>query len=563
MVRISIRSLDLMLSEELIRRVRQVPTRLHALATLMARDGLWRRTSPRGMLVIAQTLAKRAMNPTLIYKIHAANNPNHPALIWRGTAYRYAEIDAYMDAVACWLNARGIARGDRAMLFMRNRPEYIVVQGATTRAGCGSVNASWRSTPAELLYLLTNSRAKAVFFEASQIATIDAVRPSCPWVEQWVSLDESNDNVVSYESILLGGGDYAIAKGSDEDAAVFIYTSGTTGKPKGAVRKFPRDAVFGAMQFIAATPMSCNDVHLVTCPLYHSTAFGFSSLTQLLGGSVVIMDEFRPEVFLELVAKHRVTTTALVPTMLHRILALGSEVLRRYDTSSLRVIFTGGAPLPGPLGQAVMDHFGDVLFNFYGATEVGLVTLATPDDLRQEPTTIGRVVPGNEVRLLDDSGKPVPQGQVGELFVRNSTLVEGYHDDSSATEASMREGFFSVGDLARCDHQGRYFIEGRTRDMIISGGVNVYPAEVEGALERHPAVAEVAVVGVPDREWGERVRAFVVLRTDAELSADDLKVWCKSQLAGAKVPRDFVFLDALPRNPTGKVLKRELRELGV
>ena len=549
-----------MLSEELVRRVRQMPARLHSVATLFLRDGMWRRTSPRGMLVIARTLAKRAMNPTLIYRIHAANSPNHPALICRGTALRYAEVDTHMDAVAGWLNAQGIARGDRAMLFMRNRSEYVIVQGATTRAGCGSVSASWRSTPAELLYLLSNSKAKAVFFEASLIATIAAVRASCPWVEHWVALDGALDDCTSYESIILRGGDYVIAKGSDEDAAVLIYTSGTTGNPKGAVRRFPRDAVFGAMQFIAETPMSCNDVHLVTCPLYHSTAFGFSAFTQLLGGSVVIMDEFKPEAFLELVARHRVTTTALVPTMLHRILALGPDVLRRYDTSSLRVIFSGGAPLPGPLGQAVMNHFGDVLFNFYGATEVGLVTLAKPEDLRAEPTTIGCVVPGNEVRLLDDAGDLVQEGQVGELFVRNSTLVEGYHDDKSATEASMRDGFFSVGDLARCDELGRYYIEGRKRDMVISGGVNVYPAEVEGAMERHPAIVEVAVVGVPDQEWGELVRAFVVLRDGIELSVEDLKLWCRAELAGPKVPRQFVFLEALPRNPTGKVLKRELRE---
>jgi fatty-acyl-CoA synthase len=550
-----------MLGEEFARRFRQVPARVQSLATLMARDGLWRRTSPRGMVVLARTLAKQAMNPTLIYKIHAANSPNHPALIWRGTALRYAEVDAHMDALAGWLNANGIAKGDRAMLFMRNRPEYIIVQGAITRAGCGSVNASWRSTAAELGYLLANSKAKAVFFEASLRSTIDEVRASCPWVQHWVCLDGAEGDYDSYESIQAQGGGYVIEKGSDEDAAVFIYTSGTTGKPKGAVRKFPRDAVFGALQFVAETPMSCNDVHLVTCPLYHATAFGFSAFTQLLGGSVVIMDEFKPEAFLQLVEQHRVTTTAIVPTMLHRILALGGDVLKRYDTSSLRAIFSGGAPLPGPLGQAVMDHFGDVLFNFYGATEVGLVTLAKPEDLRREPTTIGRIVPGNEVKLLDDEGREVPQGQVGELFVRNATLVEGYHNDAAGTQASMRDGFFSVGDLARRDSEGRYFIEGRKRDMVISGGVNVYPAEVEGVLERHPEIEEVAVVGIPDPEWGERVRAFVVARENSPVTADDLKAWCRTELAGPKVPRDFVFLQALPRNPTGKVLKRELRDL--
>ncbi|MDB4994859.1 MAG: O-succinylbenzoic acid--CoA ligase, partial [Myxococcaceae bacterium] len=217
------------------------------------------------------------------------------------------------------------------------------------------------------------------------------------------------------------------------------------------------------------------------------------------------------------------------------------------------------APLPGPLALEVMDRFGDVLFNFYGATETGLVTLAKPQDLRASPGTIGKVVPGNEIRLLDDAGHEVPPGTVGELYVLNKMLVAGYHQDEAATQESMREGFFSVGDLARCDRDGRYFIEGRKRDMVISGGVNVYPAEVEGVLEAHPAIAEVAVVGVEDPEWGERVRAFIVKRAGMTIDEGELRAFVRERLAGAKVPRDFVFLDALPRNPTGKVLKRELR----
>jgi fatty-acyl-CoA synthase len=351
----------------------------------------------------------------------------------------------------------------------------------------------------------------------------------------------------------------AVESGAQEDAAVVIYTSGTTGKPKGAVRKFPKDGMHAIMQFLGETPMRADDVHLVTCPLYHSTAFGFLSFNALLGGTAVLMDEFKPEALLQLVEKHGVTTSAVVPTILHRVMALGPEVLAKYDVRSMRGIFTVGAPLPGPLGTQVMDHFGDVLFNCYGATETGLVTMAKPDDLRAAPGTIGKALPGNEVRLLDDKGKDVPPGTVGELYVRNKMLVAGYHNDAASTRASMREGFFSVGDLARRDRDGRFFIEGRKRDMIISGGVNVYPAEVEAAIEANPDVAEVAVVGVEDPEWGERVRAFVVRKPGTSLDEGALKLWCRDRLAGPKVPRDFVFLDALPRNPTGKVLKRELR----
>src|SRR5690349_5941422 len=201
-----------------------------------------------------------------------------------------------------------------------------------------------------------------------------------------------------------------------------------------------------------------------------------------------------------------------------------------------------------------MDAFGDVLYNFYGATETGLVTLANPRDLRAAPGTIGKAVPGNDIRLLGEDKRDVESGQVGELFVKSKLLVAGYHQDEEATRSSMVDGYFSVGDLARRDREARYFIEGRTRDMVISGGVNVYPAEVEGVIEQHPDVGEVAVVGIPDREWGERVCAFIVPRAGRALDADAMKAFARERLAGPKVPRDYVFLDALPRNPTGKVL---------
>jgi fatty-acyl-CoA synthase len=272
------------------------------------------------------------------------------------------------------------------------------------------------------------------------------------------------------------------------------------------------------------------------------------------------MDEFKPQPFLHAIERFGVTTTAIVPTMMQRVLGLGREELARHDTRSLRAIFSTGAPFPSPLALEVMGHFGDILYNLYGATEFGVVTLATPADLRAAPGTIGRRVPGTEIRLENEAGTEVGTDAVGELWAKSKLMVEGYHNDREATNASLRRGFFSVGDLARRDKQGRYFLEGRSRDMVISGGVNVYPAEVEAVLEAHPDVAEAAVVGVEDAEWGERVRAFVVRKRGTDLAELELKTWTRARLAGPKVPRDFVFLDVLPRNPTGKVLKRELRE---
>jgi fatty-acyl-CoA synthase len=289
-------------------------------------------------------------------------------------------------------------------------------------------------------------------------------------------------------------------------------------------------------------------------------------MSQILGATIVLMDEFDPERFLQMIEKHRVTTTVLVPTMLHRLLKLGDDVIRRYDTRSLRALFCTSAPLPGPDSDRAMELFGDIVYNLYGSTETGTVTLAKPRDLRASPGTIGRAVAGNDIRLLDDEGREVPDGEVGELFTKNAMLVAGYHEDDEATKGSMRDGYFSVGDLARRDKNGCYHIEGRKRDMIISGGVNVYPAEVEAVLEGCEEIDEVAVVGIPDPEWGERVTAFVVLKNGVVDDGVDarLKAYCKERLAGPKVPRAIVVMnEPLPRNPTGKVLKRELRARGV
>jgi acyl-CoA synthetase (AMP-forming)/AMP-acid ligase II len=349
----------------------------------------------------------------------------------------------------------------------------------------------------------------------------------------------------------------------EEEGAVVVYTSGTTGKPKGAVRKFNKELLPSIIAFLRESPFRHDDIHLASCPLYHTTAFGFIAMTYILGASVVLLDEFEPRKFLEAIEKHRVTTTVLVPTMLHRLLALGDDEIKKYDTRTLRSIFCTSAPLPGPDSDKAMELFGDIVWNLYGSTETGIVTLARPEDLKKSPGTIGRATPGNDIRLLDPEGREVPRGAVGELYTKNPMLVAGYHNDDKATKGSMREGYFSVGDLARLDERGCYHIEGRARDMIISGGVNVYPAEVEATLESHPAVDEVAVIGVPDAEWGERVQAHVVLRPGVlDDPQRDLKSYCKERLAGPKVPREFIVLPAgevLPRNPTGKVLKRELR----
>lgn len=532
-------------------------------ARVSLKKGLVRGMTLGGARVIARELLRGKASPSLVFRLQAENAPHRAAIVdlsqGEARAYSYYEVNSLMDRVAAALSAHGIRRGDSVILMLHNRAECVILQGGIGRLGASAVNISYRSTSAELGYLAENSGARAIFFEAS-LASI--VRGASLSVEaaNLIALGPACEGFGSYDDLLASArpGDAPEDRGGD--AAVVTYTSGTTGKPKGAVRRFPRNQLASALAFIGETPMHVGDVHLAACPLYHATAYGFVTLSLVVGATIVMMGDFKPEAFLEAIEHHHVTTTAVVPTMLHRVLDLGPDVIARYDTSTLSAVFTGGAPLPPRLGARFMDAFGDILYNFYGATETGLVTLAKPADLRAAPATIGRVVPGNELRLVKDDGSLARVGEVGELYARSSMLIEGYHANADATRASMSDGYFSVGDLARVDSEGRYFLEGRKRDMIISGGVNVYPAEVENVLQEHPDVVEAAVIGVPDAEWGERVRAFVVLRQGASSDDAALTQHCRASLSGPKIPRDFVHLTALPRNPTGKVLKRVLSE---
>ncbi|WP_437586556.1 class I adenylate-forming enzyme family protein [Sorangium sp. So ce1000] len=527
-----------------------------------------------GLRVLARELARGKANPSLLFRFHAENSPHRIAVIEplslarraaEGGAgepaddrvYSFFALNEAIDRLGCALDRRGVGPGVTALLVLKNRPEFLICQVALARVGASVVTASWRSTPAELAYLAGHSGARLLLFDADLAGVIREAAPRLEGIapDGMIAVGGRAPGFSHLDELTAERG---AAPDRSERAAVVMYTSGTTGKPKGAVRGFGGGVVLPALGAIGATPMRAGDVHLAVCPLYHLTALGFVNLSLIVGATIVILPEFQPELFLEAIQRYRVTTTAVVPTMLHRVLELGEARLRAYDTSSLTAIFVGGAPLSPALAAEVMAAFGDRLFNFYGATETGIVTLAGPEDLRASPGTIGRPVAGSELLLAREDGTPCRDGEVGELYVRSPLLVSGYHNDPGATRESTRGGYFSVGDLARRDARGCYHLEGRKRDLIISGGVNVYPAEVESVLHDHPAVAEAAVVGVPDRAFGERVRAFVALRPGAAASEGDIREHCRAQLAGPKVPREVVFVDALPRNPTGKVMKREL-----
>jgi len=511
------------------------------------------------------------LGPHIAVMFHAAAHPDKEAIVEYGAAsggvrrMTWGELDAAINRLAHALHSRGVSGGARVALMLPNGSEYLIAQQALARLGATAVQIGYRLKAGEIAYILSNSEPRATIVFAEYLATMRAARAQA---------------ALSGPIVVVGGNGQLAGDEADWDRAlaaaspavpprsrggdgggVIVYTSGTTGKPKGANRAWKRTGFESVADMMLQVGMRADDRHLVVCPLYHSAAPAFVAIMLSLGATVVLMNHFEPEGALDIIQREGVTCTLMVPTMIVRMTNLPKDTLAKYDTRSLRWVMSAAAPLTTDAARRFMDQFGPVLWNFYGATETGLVTLAGPRDHVGRPGTIGKKLRGNEVRLLDDAGHEVPSGQVGELYARNSTLISGYHRNEEATKSSQRDGFFSVGDMGRLDPDGYYFLESRKHDMVISGGVNIYPREIEDHLHTHPAVLEAAVVGVPDPEWGETLHAFIVVRDGERMTEVDVINYCREALADFKRPRKVTFLAELPRNPTGKVLKRELRAM--
>jgi fatty-acyl-CoA synthase len=526
--------------------------------TIVRNSGVLGHVNARGVLTLVRRVAKRSMpkGPTAILAVHAAHRPHDEALIDGEVRLDYRTLDARVDRLARAMMGRGVRRGDRVGLMMQNGHRYLLAQWAAMRAGAVVVQIGYRLKAHEVAHILENAEPAMLFHDADQTevvrGAIELARVSC----------RALDVPGGFDALLRDRiDDRLVPEGDGESATVMVYTSGTTGKPRGAPRTFEKAIHDALLDFMRQIPASASDRHLVTCPLYHSAPPAFAALTFAMGGTVVINGHFDPEATLRTIERERITSTFMVPTMLTRLAALPEDVRRRYDTSSLRWILSGAAPLPTETARRIEAWLGPRLYNFYGSTETGVVTLALPGEHEARPGTIGRALLGNELEVLDERGHVVRTGEVGELYVKNSMLVSGYHRDRAATDEAMRDGFFSVGDMARVDRDGYWYLAERKSDMVISGGVNIYPLEIEQRLHDHPEILEAAVIGVPDPEWGESLRAFVVRRGGSELGAEAVQRWVKEGLADYKTPRSVAFVDALPRNPTGKVLKRELRSL--
>ena len=489
----------------------------------------------------------------------AARQPHRPALIEDERSLTWEQFFRMRNRLAHALAALGIGAGQHAIVYAHNALENLVVGAALRALGAIGVPMNHRLTAEEVAYILDDADATAVFVGDAFLPMAERVRGAAR-VKHWITLGAERRPWAEALDDLLARGHEAPPPEPPAMGGSMVYTAGTTGKPKGALRRVTDPKAI--LPRLAA--LDCLDpaqVHLVAGPLYHSAPGGFALYAQMVGGTVVVMRKFDPEEALRLVERHRCTTTFMAPTLLKRIVDLPAEVRARYDVSSMRSLVIAAAPCPMRVKEQALAMFGPVLYEFYGSTELGVNTVLRPEDVLRKPGSCGRAAPGVELAILDDAGRPAAPGTPGELFVRRyDGVFDEYYRNPAATAQTSRGEWMSVGDVAWMDAEGFVYICDRKRDMIISGGVNIYPAEIEDALHRHPAVEDAAVFGVPDPDWGERVHAAVQLRPGRGVTPGELLEFCRAHLADYKTPREVSFHEAFPRDTAGKLVKRLLRE---
>jgi fatty-acyl-CoA synthase len=507
--------------------------------------------------------------PTNFLEIHAGNSPDKTAIIGLERSMTYGQLRERARTLAKSLYQIGIRPGQQVALMSYNFPEYIEVSSALTYLEVGLVKVGYRMQPPEIEFIVANSDSRLLIFWHEFADRILPYKENYEKVlpNGFISFGgQAADGAVEFESLFenppemdLDGLPPAEKAGNE-----MIYTSGTTGRPKGAARSTDFVERPGVMDYLFTTisflKMDPNEVHIVCCPLYHSAPSYFSAVTFILGGTLVYQPRFDPEQFLELVDAHKVTSTHLVPTMVTRLLKVSQKFIDKLDLASLRTVICGAAPLFPEYKLAFIDKFGPCLYEYYGATETGVNTFITPEEIRQRPASVGKAFADNELKIFDEFGKEVPDGERGVLYAYNAIMMDGYYKNESATKESHQGKYLTAGDVAIRDDEGYIYIVDRVKDMIIRGGVNIYPAEVEEVITTMPGIMDAAVVGKADKEFGETIAAFIVLEAGAKVSEDKIQAFCAEKMANYKIPATIIFLDKIPRTPTGKILKRELRE---
>ena len=517
-------------------------------------------------LDVARVALARGLGVRSLHSIHAAAAPTRCAMVDQHRSVTYREIDDEIDAVAAVLRDHlGASRSAPVAIMMENRIEYAIAWFALIRLGITCAHVGRHSTSDELEFLLERSGARVLVVSEQTASVAEAVlrrRDDLDLRVLRAGAGASSDRKVrSYDAAVAAqrasGHSLHVEKGPSDNV---VYTSGTTGKPKGAVRDM---GAFGAVELLRVlerVPLHSADRHLVCAPLYHSSGQVFMLLNTSLGGTIHLQERFDAEETLRRMSSWRIQNVFMVPTMIHRVLDLPEDIVSQCPTPELRVLISGAAPFNTTLRERAIARFGaEKIFDFYGATELGWVTTISGPEMLTHPGSLGRPLAGQEIGIFDDSGRALEPEQIGRVYTRSAQLMLGYLRDLAATDETRLADWLTVDDLGFVDRDGYLFLTGRARDMVISGGVNLYPVEIENVLAKHPDIEDVAVIGVPDAEWGERLVAIVVPR-GSKFDPEQVRMWARDHLAPAKIPRQYEVVTELPRNPTGKVIKRELEQ---
>ena len=506
--------------------------------------------------------------------ITSAICPDRPAIIFEGKKFTFSELSERVNRLANALVDLGIEKGERVAILQVNCNQYVEVYYAVARIGAIFVPLNFRAKRDELVYMLNNSEASTLFVGERYVELVNSIRPDLPLVKHHISIEGKQESMLDYEELLASASDEEVFTDiADEDITMLMYTAGTTGLPKGVPLIHNSFSLYVLENVTPADP-EIEETNLLTMPLYH-VAGAQAMLAATYGGrSLAMMRQFEVDEWLETVQREKANRAMLVPTMLKRV--IDHPNLDKYDLSSLKVITYGAAPMPFEVIKKAIGLFPGVNFiNAFGQTETAsTITTLGPDDhiiegteeekekkLRRLTSSIGRPMSDVEMKIIDEAGNDLPPGEVGEIVARGPRVMSGYWKDAEKTaKVITADGWLHTGDMGYTDEEGYFYLAARADDLIIRGGENISPEEVENVLYSHPAVEEAAVIGIPSPEWGQEPRAIVVLKEGKTATAEELIEFCRERLASFKRPRSVVFTDELPRTSTGKVLKRVLRE---
>ncbi|WIM87069.1 long-chain-fatty-acid--CoA ligase FadD2 [Candidatus Mycobacterium wuenschmannii] len=530
---------------------------LHYLRKIIE-SGTFRLENPLNYAAMATEIAKWG-EIGMLPSFNARRTPHRAAIIDDDGELSFKELDEAANAVAHGLLAKGVKGGDGVAILARNHRWFAIAEFGCARVGARIILLNSSFSGPQIREVSEREGAKLIIYDDEYTDDVNEADPPLGKLRALDTNPDGEDSGSNDETLadLVAANSKAPAPKASKHSSIIILTSGTTGTPKGANRSTPPTlAPIGGI--LSHVPFKANEVTSLPAPMFHALGFLHATIGMFLGSTLVLHSKFKPDQVFDDIAKHKVSAVVVVPVMLSRMLDALEKRDDKPDLSSLRIVFASGSALGADVAERALKDLGPVVYNMYGSTEISFATIAQPKHLEFNSTTAGPPVHGVKIKIFDENGKELPQGEVGRIFVGTSFPFEGY---TGGGNKQIIDGLLSSGDVGYFDEHGLLYISGRDDEMIVSGGENVFPAEVEDCINALPDVVEATAIGVEDKEWGHRLRAFVVKKDNASLDEDAVKKHVKDQLAKYKVPREVIFLDELPRNPTGKILKRELREI--